>query len=52
MAKSVFKEIIIVLLLCLAITLVFGVLLYDYIVNTKTIPAEVVYDTSEEVKKE
>lgn len=41
MAKSVIKEIIIVLLLCLAIILVLGILLYEYVPITKTIPNEV-----------
>ena len=38
MAKSVVKEIIIALLLCLAIILVLGILLYEYAPMSKTIP--------------
>ena len=52
MAKSIIKEIIIVLLLCLAIMLVLGILLYEYVPITKTIPNEVSYTTPENVKQE
>ena len=52
MAKSIIKEIIIVLLLCLAIMLVLGILLYEYVPITKTIPNEVSYTTPENVKEE
>lgn len=52
MAKSILKELIIVLLLCLAIILVLGILLYEYVPITKTIPNEVSYTTPENVKQE
>ena len=52
MAKSIIKELIIVLLLCLAIILVLGILLYEYVPITKTIPNEVSYTTPENVKQE
>ncbi len=52
MAKSIIKEIIIALLLCLAIILVLGILLYEYVPITKTIPNEVSYTTPENVKEE
>lgn len=52
MAKNVIKEIIIVLLLCLAIILILGILLYEYVPMTKTIPNPVAYTTPEEVKEE
>lgn len=52
MAKSIIKEIIIALLLCLAIILVLGILLYEYTPMTKTIPNEVAYKTPEDVKEE
>lgn len=52
MAKSIIKEIIIVLLLCLAIMLVLGILLYEYVPVNKTIPNEVAYTTPQNVKKE
>ena len=52
MTKSIFKEIIIALLLCLAIILVLGVILYEYVPISKTIPSEVAYTTPEEVRQE
>lgn len=52
MAKKVIKEIIIMLLLCLAIILILGVLLYEYVPSNKIIPEEVSYTTPEEVKEE
>ena len=52
MAKNVIKEIIIVLLLCLAIILILGVLLYEYVPSNKVIPEKVSYTTPENVKEE
>ena len=52
MTKSILKEIIIVLLLCLAIILVLGILLYDYVPISKTFPNQVAYTTPEDVKQE
>ena len=52
MTKSILKELIIVLLLCLAIILVLGILLYEYVPITKTIPNQVAYTTPEDVKQE
>lgn len=52
MAKTVIKEIIITLLLCLAIILVLGILLYEYVPMSKTVPTAVSYATPENVKKE
>ena len=52
MAKNIIKEIIIILLLALAIILVLGVLLYEYVPANKIIPEKVSYTTPEEVKKE
>ena len=52
MAKKVVKELIIVLLLCLAIILLLGILLYEYVPITKTIPNAVSYTTPEDVKQE
>ena len=52
MAKAIIKELIIVLLLCLAIILVLGILLYEYVPISKTIPNQVAYTTPEEVKEE
>lgn len=53
MIKSVFKEIIIVLLLLIIIILLLGILFYDYMPNSKTIPAKVQeYALEETVKQE
>ena len=52
MAKKVIKEIIIVLLLCLAIILVLGVLLYEYVPSNKMIPDKVSYTTPQAVQEE
>ena len=52
MAKSVIKEIIIALLLCLAIILVLGILLYEYIPITKSVPDEVKYTVSSDVEQQ
>lgn len=52
MTKDILKEIIIILLLCLAIILILGVLLYKYVPISKTIPNEVAYITPEEVEKQ
>lgn len=52
MAKKIFKETIISLLLCLAIILLLGILLYNYVPMNKTIPNPVSYSTPENVKQE
>ena len=52
MAKNIIKEIIIMLLLCLAIILVLGVLLYEYVPSNKIIPDKVSYTTPEDIKEE
>ena len=52
MSKNIIKEIIMVLLLALAIILVLGVLLYEYVPVNKIIPEKVSYTTPEEVKTE
>ena len=52
MAKNIIKEIIIILLLCLAIILILGILLYEYAPMSKTIPNPVSYTTPEEVQQE
>lgn len=51
MAKTIVKEIIIGLLLCLAILLVLAVLMYSYIPNNKVIPEPISYTAPESVKK-
>lgn len=52
MTKNIIKEIIIILLLTLAIILVLGVLLYEYVPMNKIIPEKVSYTTPEQVKTE
>ena len=52
MLKSVIKEIFIILLLCVAIMLILGIILYDYIPINKEIPTAEAYVTSNEVKEE
>lgn len=52
MAKNIVKELIIILLLCLAIILVLGLLLYEYVPMSKVIPDAVSYVTPEEVQQE
>lgn len=52
MAKNIIKEIIIFLLFTLAIILVLGVLLYEYVPSNKIIPEKISYTTPEKVKTE
>lgn len=52
MVKNIVKEIIIVLLLTLAIILILGVILYDYVPANKIIPEQVSYSTPETLKQE
>ena len=52
MAKKIIKEIIIMLLLCLAIILILGVLLYEYVPSNKIIPEEVSYTTPQNIQEE
>lgn len=49
---SIFKEIIITLLLCIAILLVLLVIFYDYNPVSKIVPNKVAYSTPENVKNE
>lgn len=39
--KSIIKEIFIILLLCIAVCLIFGVIFYDYIPTNKVVPSTV-----------
>lgn len=53
MIKSIFKEIIIILLLLIVILLLLGILFYDYMPNSKTLPSKVQeYALEETVKQE
>ena len=51
MAKNVLKEIIIILLLTLAIILLLGVLLYEYVPMNKVVPEAVTYTATEETRQ-
>ena len=51
--KSIIKEIFIILLLCIAICLIFGIVFYEYIPNSKVVPSTVeAYVTSNTIKDE
>lgn len=52
MLKSIMREIIIVLLLIVAILLVLGVFLYDYIPTNKVVPKIEQYQAPESIKEE
>lgn len=52
MVKSIIKEIFIMLLLCIAITLILGILFYDYIPTNQVIPTKEAYATPNDVKNE
>ena len=52
MAKIFIKEMIIMLLICLASILILGVLLYEYVPSNKMIPDAVSYTTPEKVQLE
>ena len=53
MVKAIIKEIFIMLLLCVAIVLVFGVIFYDYIPTNKAVPNKLeAYVTPENIQEE
>lgn len=52
MAKSIIKELIIVLLLLLAMMLVLGIFLYDYIPTNKIVPKVEQYQVPNNIKEE
>lgn len=52
MAKKFIKEMMIMLLICLAIILILDVLLYEYVPSNKIIPEEVSYTTPTAVQEE
>ena len=52
MAKIVIREMMIILLICLANILILGVLLYKYVPSNKIIPETVSYTTPETVQEE
>ncbi len=51
MIKGILKEIIIILLIALAIILLLGILLYDYVPMKKVVPTTESYVATEEVKQ-
>ena len=52
MAKSILKEVIIVLLIALAIILILGIFLYDYIPTNKVVPKIEQYQIPNSIKNE
>lgn len=52
MVKTVLKEIIITLLLCIAILLILGIIFYDYNPLNKIVPNKIAYSTPEDIKSE
>lgn len=52
MAKTILKEIIITLLLCIAILLILSIIFYDYNPLNKIVPNKIAYSTPEEIKNE
>lgn len=52
MVKTVFKEIIIILLLCIAILLILSILFYDYNPLNKVVPNKIAYTVPDDIKDE
>lgn len=52
MVKTIVKEIIITLLLCIAILLVLSILFYDYNPINKVVPNKIAYTVPEDIKNE
>lgn len=52
MIKSLIKEIVIMILLCIAIVLILGILFYNYIPSNKVVPTKEAYRTPNNVKAE
>lgn len=52
MIKNILKEIIIVLLLCVVITLLLGVMFYDYNPISQVVPSRIAYTTPENIAEE
>lgn len=52
MLKTIIKEIIITLLLCVAILLVLSILFYDYNPINKVVPNKIAYSAPEDIKNE
>lgn len=52
MVKSILKEVIITLLLCIAILLILSILFYDYNPLNKVVPNKVAYSTPENIQND
>lgn len=52
MKKIIIKEICIILLLCIAVMLVFGIVFYEYIPISKVVPKKISYTIPENIKNE
>ena len=52
MKKIIIKEICIILLLCIAVMLVFGIVFYEYIPISKVVPTKISYTIPENIKNE
>lgn len=52
MVKTILKEVIIILLLCVAILLVLSILFYDYSPINKVVPNKIAYTTPENIRNE
>lgn len=52
MAKTIFKEIIITLLLCIAILLILAIIFYDYNPLNKVVPNKIAYSAPDDIKNE
>ncbi len=52
MAKTIFKEIIITLLLCIAILLILSIIFYEYNPLNKIVPSKIAYETPENIQNE
>ena len=51
MVKTVLKEFIIILLMCIAIVVVLGVVLYGYVPNN-SLPSKIAYETPDTIENE
>ena len=49
MIKNILKEVVIVLLLCMAILLILSIMFYDYNPITKVVPNKIAYNTPDDI---
>lgn len=52
MVKSILKELCIIILLCIATVLVFGIAFYDFVPISKIVPNKVAYTVPQEIQNE